>query len=855
MTHWIKRQDTISKQKSSAEIDPMHFKSLFEESAGGICISGDSGTGKSVLQRQIINNAIRAGDQAVFLFDPGGDLAKEVFADCLHLGGSVTRRLHYFAPANDRIPVGAIHPLRANRQPDDSDLRHINRTECRVMHSASILLSSWGDDNFDQKPLLFKWLTLILRAAANLGLSLADTVHFFDVGSELYHVLTQSIPDEVDRREFSRLAELDIGDQEQAIASTKNRVQGLFAPPIMRTHLGVTNNAIDVRQLIENRAIVIVDLETLDQLHAEQQSLLANFWLTELFHTIFGTPPAQRLPTLIVCDELPVFRASGPMIARALRLIRKTKARFVGAFQGMHSFPKGKDDPLLRNMIQCRTRFYFRHNDEDDAQFFGGIASLPNYDPLLGKFEHWEEQQYQDGHEEVTLVDRSFNEAYSEGTTSGNSIAESEGVNTSQSTSLSQTRTEGVSETQTRTKGETTTESRSIGHGEKTSQGTSQTDGKTISVGQTQTNGISESQSHTKGETKTESTQRSVTEGTSITDSETNTDGNSTSDASSQSRSLVNGASSSVNSGRSSTRTREIPDTNDKTRSIGINSGESQAHQQSDSRTVGSTHNEAHSKSLAIGQSTANSNSVANMQGSSIALSETSGNTIGTSASIADSQSEAIARSEGFSQSVSTSDNVTESKGGSQHESKGVSNSTSTSNAAQVSQGLSTGTNKSSTRSLSEGQDQSFSSGHSMSYKTQLVPVVKWRTVLAFKEFLSSADQKHRVASLIAAQSTGQSIMMVGGVGSCQVGVEMLRNFWKGQPQSFQTAKTLFLEEFRKLPICHNASELFASLELREAKAEVLRDHLEMQKRICEPSKNLAAIEHDELPPESGIQI
>ena len=44
-------------------------------------------------------------------------------------------------------------------------------------------------------------------------MSASFLVHFFDIGSELYHVLTQSILNEVDRREFARLAELNVGDQ------------------------------------------------------------------------------------------------------------------------------------------------------------------------------------------------------------------------------------------------------------------------------------------------------------------------------------------------------------------------------------------------------------------------------------------------------------------------------------------------------------------------------------------------------------------------------------------------------------------------------------------------------------------
>ena len=67
--------------------------------------------------------------------------------------------------------------------------------------------------------------------------------------------------------------------QEEFLASTKNRVLGLLNAPVIRTHLGVTENSIDVRRLVEERAVVIVDLEPRGQLHETQVSLLATMGL------------------------------------------------------------------------------------------------------------------------------------------------------------------------------------------------------------------------------------------------------------------------------------------------------------------------------------------------------------------------------------------------------------------------------------------------------------------------------------------------------------------------------------------------------------------------------------------------
>lgn len=385
---------------------------LFEDSGGGIAVSGAKGSGKSVFLRELLLSAIRSCDTAVFLIDPHGDLAKQLFVDCANMTESVHRRVYYAAPGDKRVPLLPLNPLAVERTDDMDAFEFEARLEYRVRHAAHLLISAWGHENFDAMPQLYKWTTIVLRTLSHLGLSIADALHFFDVGSPLYETLIQAVPNLMDRMEFEALGDMRTAEREQFIASTKNRFRGITSDPLLAAHLGVPDQAVNTRRLIEERAIVLLDFEGLGVLHDESKSILANFWLSEVFDAVMSAPRDRRLPCLICCDELPVFRHSRALLSALLPQIRKMKARFVGGFQGATSFhPDKVEDELFQSMIHmCGTLFCFQHKWRD-ALTFAEILSLPSYDGKRIKHEHWDKEQYHGGLEIMELIDKSYSDA------------------------------------------------------------------------------------------------------------------------------------------------------------------------------------------------------------------------------------------------------------------------------------------------------------------------------------------------------------------------------------------------------------------------------------------------------------
>lgn len=163
-------------------------------------------------------------------------------------------------------------------------------------------------------------------------------------------------------------------------------------------------------------------------------------------YAAFNTPRAERVPHFVFLDELPVFSSSFPLITSALTQVRKFLVRFVCAFQGTQMFEERTEDRLLNILIgQCNAHVIFRHKNPADARFFADVLHLSTADPNRIKHVLRTPQQFQDGHDLVTLMDEAENW----------SDAEQDGGGDSNAASTTDTTTDGTTDTQ----GRTTTES------------------------------------------------------------------------------------------------------------------------------------------------------------------------------------------------------------------------------------------------------------------------------------------------------------------------------------------------------------------------------------------------------------
>ncbi|WP_145222617.1 type IV secretory system conjugative DNA transfer family protein [Gimesia alba] len=367
---------------------------------------------------------------------------------CLAQKESIRNRVVYIDPADTRRTT-CINPLAV--EPTNDPIQYRARLTNKIGHVSRILLAAWGEEDFNSRPRLFTWTMRILTTLAELGLPLADAKQFLDVGSDIYNALVQAVPDVMARHFFENLAAGRPQDIREEIESTRNRILGFFSNPITEAMLSRTTGVLDFGQLRRKNAIVIVNLRRGGVLREEDQQILANLFIAELLHDVFNCD--KPVPYFAFLDELPVFaKGSGPELTSAAGQIRKFLLRLVCATQGANPFPDRADDRLLNALIgQCGLHFLFRHKHPYDAKFFGEIIGLPTYDPQRIKHEMVQTQQYQAGHDLVTLTDTSESESETEGTggseSDGTTDTESWSDTDSQSTGSATNRSESNSRT------------------------------------------------------------------------------------------------------------------------------------------------------------------------------------------------------------------------------------------------------------------------------------------------------------------------------------------------------------------------------------------------------------------------
>ena len=474
---------------------------LLMQQSAGILFSGDSGSGKSVALEGLLHRLIHARWGCTFI-DPHGDTAESLERYVASMPPSVQRRVIVIRYADTQRITG-LNPLFVDRTVFTDDISRRAQIASRAGHVAKIVLAATGEKDFHSKPVLAKWTNRVLTTLADFGLTISDARHFFDTSSPVYRALSMVAPDFVAQAEMQELASLRPSDREDIIGSTKNRFLNLLQNPMVELSLGKPNGHINLRQAIQDRAIIIVNLARGGVLREEDVEIFANLWLMEVLFAIYNTPRSQRVPHVIAIDELPVFRSSFELITNALPQVRKFLCRFAVAFQGTQLFEGRQEDRLLNALVsQCNAHFVFRHKNPVDAKFFGEILKLPGLDTHKVKHVLTQLHQYQNGNEILVLRD----------TSTSDSQAAQDGGSSS----------DAVSETNSSTHGS------SSGASENTGRGTNQVEGAvhralSTSDGKSEQWGSNQSDTSARGTTATtgKSWSETKTKGRSVTHKQT----------------------------------------------------------------------------------------------------------------------------------------------------------------------------------------------------------------------------------------------------------------------------------------------------------------------------------------------
>lgn len=330
-----------------------------EERSRHVHIVGASGTGKSKLMESMIRQDILAG-RGLCLIDPHGTLADAVIQFCAsrHLQGA--RRIHVIEAADAAWSVG-FNPLR---------LDGVTEAAARVDAMVGACAQVWGGENTTSTPLLKKCLRAVFYALAIRGQTLLEAVELINSTDPraTRRLLTENLPDYVFDalwRDFNALSRREFTEQ---FSSTSNRLVEFLSSPIVRRIVGQREHALDLKQVMDNGEILIVNLAPHISLSSDNARLLGTLLTSELFLLALARDPdmARKRPFYLYIDECYDYLTGD--IERMLDQTRKFGLHLVLAHQRLGQLRDRSESIYNGVMGGGQTKIVFGGLEDDDAE-------------------------------------------------------------------------------------------------------------------------------------------------------------------------------------------------------------------------------------------------------------------------------------------------------------------------------------------------------------------------------------------------------------------------------------------------------------------------------------------------------
>ena len=360
-----------------ARVDFRNDRRLFgirkKDRRSHIYMIGKTGTGKSTLLANMIRQDIQNGEGLAVL-DPHGDLVERALA---HVPANRQNDLVHFNVPDGNLPL-SFNPLQRvpteERALTASDLVNVFK---------KIWADFWGPR-----------LEHILRNAI-LALLEASEPTLADINRLLID------------REFRRAVTLHLANREvrefwlreyegypdrfraEAIAPIQNKIGAFLSNPILSRILTAQNNALDLRAVMNQGRILLVNLAK-GKIGEDTASLLGAFLVARLGRAALrraDTPETERRDFHLYLDEFQTFSTAS--LANMLSELRKYRLNLVLAHQFL-----GQLDPLVRDAVlgNAGTVISFRLGAADAEvmekefypEFFAThLVNLPNYHVYL----------------------------------------------------------------------------------------------------------------------------------------------------------------------------------------------------------------------------------------------------------------------------------------------------------------------------------------------------------------------------------------------------------------------------------------------------------------------------------------
>jgi hypothetical protein len=353
---------------------------------------GGTGKGKTTAIHTMLHPLLMEPfDKACYIIvDRMGNLSHELllWMASRYCTQGVRDRLVYIEPAREGVVLG-FNPLL---------YRTAGEGYYKVQRATEIILRAWESVNIEAMPRLARWTFNAFWAAAQLGLTIADCVHFLMPGSPHHTQLLNCLPDRL-KYEWGELIDARSSEVVRILESTRNRLKPYFESDILRCMFGSTQSRLDVLRFMREGRIVLLNLSPQNRLSTQLADAIGALVLNEVLATARSLPLGIRYPTYLLLDEFQNF--VGPDIESALPEVRQLGLRLILSHQSLSQLKRGDYD-LTSMIFQAQSRMIFGIQGED-ADLLGHELASITYDPKRIKEEQYVRRQRLSGHRIMEL--------------------------------------------------------------------------------------------------------------------------------------------------------------------------------------------------------------------------------------------------------------------------------------------------------------------------------------------------------------------------------------------------------------------------------------------------------------------
>lgn len=305
----------------------------------------------------------------------------------------VRDRLVYVQPSNEER-IAPVNPLLYSTPGEGY---------YKVAHAVDIILRGWASQSVTEQPRLARWLFNCFWSAAQLGLTIADCVHFLLPHSGLHTALLELLPDQL-RAEWGEIYGRGGGQSVMQLESTRNRLRPVFTSRTLKNIFGSSINRLDFARFMREDRVVILNLEPGGRIPEQVADAIGGLAVNEVMSVARSRQLLERRPVYLVLDEFQAFVS--PDLQAAIPEVRQLGVKLLLSHQSLSQLERGETD-LTSLIFQCQSRLIFGVQGEDADVLANELASL-RYDPRKIKDEVFARRQRLTGHKIVDLQSTSF---------------------------------------------------------------------------------------------------------------------------------------------------------------------------------------------------------------------------------------------------------------------------------------------------------------------------------------------------------------------------------------------------------------------------------------------------------------